>query len=678
MPPQNDGQSPRLYITVYVVLLLGFFAASFFTEIRLWGLSTWGYLPVWARLVFVGIGLAAIPVALKIGKSDAPSKSLSRGQWLLLAGAITVAAGICFWAFRGQTHFLGDGYGNIAGLSSRVPNINSRDFGEVLAHLTLARLLGGNTEANVTLSYQIISIVAGMLQIIAVIWGAARLYVRTIDRILFSLTILLSGQLLMSFGYAENYSIFILAVICFGLVGLMASQGKVARWVILIPLVFAIACHVLGVVLIIPAVYLMFAETGMGKWLGRSSWLVKLGLIAACLAVGIIVLSVGTRNSLFLNIALLSLTTTRFTVNGYTLLSGGHVADFVNLLVLLFPAVLLLLAAAWKLPWRRLSGVASYRFLMLMVGTVILAAFIFDPKLGMPRDWDLFSFVGVPMAMLFAFTFLDGRSTFNAGRTVLMLAIVLSGLGSAARVATQAVPSMALRQIKDYIELDRIKCKAAVALLQSYYSDKRDRAEFDYWGDRFRSYPEEQLIAQADTLIKQNRMAEALGSLKLALQFNPMSSTPYKNISVIQMIAGNEAGARAAIDTALAISSGNPDALVGKGFFMQKDGRPDEAERLYIRATELAPHRSLAWYYLAKLKQRQGNSAEYARLLDSAASKRDAAPEVNIELCTVYLSLHNYSEAAEQLKIGLSRGVSRQAVDEIVRSHPEVREYLER
>ena len=674
----KSNQSPIVFVSIYIIILLGFFAASFFTGIRLWGLSTWGYLPLWTRLIFLGIGLAAITIAVKLGNSTSLAKSDDNRKTFIAIAIAAVVAGVCFWLFRGQTHFLGDGYGNISGLSSRVPSINMRDFGEVMAHLSLAKLLGGNTEANVTLSYQIISIVAGMLQIVAVVWGAARLYERTIDRLLFSLTILLSGQMQMSFGYTENYSIFVLAVICFGVVGLLAAQGKVVRWVVLIPFVIAVACHVLGVVLVLPAAYLLFIDSKIGERFSRSSLIVKLGLVATTMAVALGALRLAADKSLSLDIALLRLTGDRFTVNGYTLLSGEHLADFANLLLLLVPALLLLIVAAGKIPWRNLKSVANYRFLLLMVGTVIPAAFIFDPKLGMPRDWDLFSFIGVPVAMLFAFALLDNLSKFRTGRVVLLFAIVLAGLGSAARVATQAAPSMALRQIKDYIELDRIKCKGAVALLQTYYADRRDRAQFDYWGDRFKAYPEERLIAQADTLMMQNRMAEALSSLKLAVNFNPMSSIPYKNISAIQMIAGNEAGARAALDTALAISPGNPDVLVGKGFFLQKDGKLSDAERSYIRATELAPQKSLAWFYLARLYQAQGNTAEYIRALDSAVTKSDVAPEVHIELCSVYLSLRKYPEAAKQVKMGLSKGVSRQVLEGIAKSHPELREYLEK
>ena len=672
----KQTQSPTLYISVYIILLLAFFGGSFHTGMRLWGLSTWGYLPIWIRIAFLGIGLAAIPLALKCARSETEGSPTRRGAAILMVAGLALVAGVCFWLFRGQTHFLGDGYGNISALSSRVPNVNFRDLGEVLAHLSLARLFGGNSEANVILSYQIISIVAGILMIVAVGLTATALYVTWRDSMLFSLAVILSGQILLSFGYVENYSIFVLAVTCFGLLGVAAALGKVARWVVIIPLVGAAACHVLGVVLIVPAAYLLLAGGEVERKISNMSGPGKIGLVLALLVAGGTVLWVVREQSLFFRIALLSLTQSRFTVEGYTLFSGAHVADFGNLLLLLVPGFPLLLIGIGELPWRILAARTAYRFLLLMTGTAIVAAFIFDPKLGMPRDWDLFSFIALPLSMLFAFACLDNQNRWPMGRIVLTLAVVLAGLGGAARVATQAVPSMALLQINDYLTLDRTKCKGTLVLLQSYYAEKRDRERFDYWGERFTAYPEEQMIMQADSLIKQNRLAEALERLNLAVKFNPMSSGPYKNISVIHMLMGQEGAARAAIDTALAISPGNPDALVGKGFFLQKDGAIDKAERSYIRATELAPHKSLAWYYLAKLRQSLGDTAQYVQFLDSSASRNDAAPELHIELCNVYISKGRYREAAEQLQIGLSLGLSRQAVEGIVKSHPQLQEYL--
>ena len=134
--------------------------------------------------------------------------------------------------------------------------------------------------------------------------------------------------------------------------------------------------------------------------------------------------------------------------------------------------------------------------------------------------------------------------------------------------------------------------------------------------------------------------------------------------------------ARADLDTALALSPGNPQALVGKGFFLQKDGKLADAERSYIRATELAPHKSLSFFYLARLRLTLGDTAKYAEYLELAATKEDVAPELHLELCNLYISRGRYQEAAEALRKGMERGLSRQAVGDVLKSCPKLREYL--
>jgi len=672
----QSGSTQTVFVLLYLALLVVFFAASFFTELRLWGISTWGYLPLWGRLLFLGFGLALIPVAMKLGQEESSVSSPRRSTVILSVLSAALVAGLCFWFFRGQTHFLGDGYVNIGLLSGRMPFVVNRDFGEMQLHLWLASLLGGNTKENVLLSYQLLSVAAGILFLLLISWTALRLFQRTRDAVLFGFAVVLSGQVLLFFGYVENYSLFVLAVGCFTCVGLLAALGKVARWTILIPLAFAIMCHIFGVIFVLPAAYLLLAGGRMEKRIVDASWPVKLVMVLASVIIVAAALWLAMDYSLFLRISLLSFTDTRFTVEGYTLFSVAHLGDYGNLLLLLIPGLPLLLVMLWKSPVKNLSAGTDVRFLSILAVTALTPAFIFDPKLAMPRDWDLFSFAAIPLSALLAYALLDRRSSPVLSRTVLILAVVLAGLSATARVTTQFVPSMALRQVEDYVDLDKVKGKQAANLVQIYYGEVRNREEFDRWGQRYLSYPEEQLIARADSLMARNRLSEALINLTRARQYNPMNSLPYSRMSVIYLRLGRVGEARALLDTALGLRPGNPDALVGKGYFLQQEGNLAEAERSYIRATEIAPERSLAWFYLARLRLTHGDTTQYVKYLETAATKSDAAPELHIELCNVYISKGRYREAAEVLRQGMEKGLSRQVVGDVLKSHPELRMYL--
>ena len=293
----------------------------------------------------------------------------------------------------------------------------------------------------------------------------------------------------------------------------------------------------------------------------------------------------------------------------------------------------------------------------------------------MPRDWDLFSYAAVPMSVILAYALLDRHANLRLNRAILTLAVILAGLSMVARVSTQFLPSMGLRQVEDYLALDKLKAKGATILLQTYFAEARNREEFDRWGQRFLAYADERLIIQADTLMAQNRLMDALVRLNQARQRNPMNAVLYSRMSVIYLRLGRADEARAAIDTALGLSPSNPDALVGRGFFLQRDGKLSDAERSYVRATETGPDRSLAWFYLARLKQSQHDSAQYIRYLDTAATMSDAAPELHIELCNAYVSQGKWQEAAAALRRGLERGFNPQVVERVLQSYPELQRY---
>ncbi|PWB72682.1 hypothetical protein C3F09_06320, partial [candidate division GN15 bacterium] len=335
----RSGSSRTGIIVLYLVLLAGFFAASFFTDIRIWGISTWGYFPLWGRLVLLGIGLACIPLALKVGRDELSDSRATTRTWVLATIGAAVVAGVCFWVFRGQTHFLGDGYVNLALLAAKAPYVVNRDFGEMQAHLQLASMLGGNNKENVLLSYQILSVTAGILFLVLVAWTARRLFERSRDAVLFTLLVMLSGQVLLFFGYVENYSLFVLSVGGFTCFGLLSARGMLPRWTILIPLICAIGCHIFGLILLVPAAYLLLAGGRIERRFAESSFALKVVMILASVALAATGLWLATDYSMFLRVSLLSFTETRFTVQGYTLVSPDHLADLGNFLLLLIPGL---------------------------------------------------------------------------------------------------------------------------------------------------------------------------------------------------------------------------------------------------------------------------------------------------------------------------------------------------
>ena len=180
----------RLYIAYYIttsaVLLV-----SIFPENRFWGFNQWAYFPPLWQLLLVSLGLLlpSIGSFLFSGKGKSLIDGLNgylerKHNYLKLSVLIITLMSMGFYFLRAKTHFLGDGYMNLASLASAKPLIKSSGFGEVKVHIWLKSLLGGNDEATALLSFQIISILSGIILLMAVLFLAQRLFEKRFDSFL--------------------------------------------------------------------------------------------------------------------------------------------------------------------------------------------------------------------------------------------------------------------------------------------------------------------------------------------------------------------------------------------------------------------------------------------------------------------------------------------------------------
>ncbi len=330
----QNGQTRS--IIVYIFLLVALFGTSFLPTQRMWGLSVWAYFPLWARFLLLAAGGAALPAGLWISRR-VDSRPLPLKPWVHYATlcSIVLIGAVSFWLLRNTTHFLGNGYSHLANLSGAHPIIKWHEPGESLLHLWLAQAFGENSTAHVLLSYQLFSVFAGILFLTIVVWTSMRLFDDLPRRLLFSLGLATSGHMLLFFGYVENRSLFVLGVGAFTLAGILIAQKKLPVWLAPAILGLTLFMHIFGVILIPATMYMLISRTRLGSILEELSQklriLLGLGLALALLSA----LAIGFQKSLFFRIALLTITESRFTIEGYTLFSAAHLADYANLLFIL-------------------------------------------------------------------------------------------------------------------------------------------------------------------------------------------------------------------------------------------------------------------------------------------------------------------------------------------------------
>ncbi len=625
------------------------------------------------------LGIIALFFALRFEFVDNETQGSSKIASIPWQAAVLfiLLVGVSLWLLRGSTHFLGNGYTHLTAMAGESPIIKWHETGECLSHLWLAQAIGGNTPEKMLLSYQIISVLSGVIFLAAVMWAGSKLFEQRKDQILFVLGLATAGYMLLFFGYVENRSLLTLFTAMTSLVGLVSIKGKVAKWWVIPPALLAIFSHIFGVVLIPPVIYLILRDTKLGRSLGRTTVFVRILIALAILLGAAVALRMGLEQSLFFSFALMQLQSTKLTISGYTLFSLSHLADYLNLLSLLLPGALTLVVVMFHLPMKNALKLPEYRFGILLVLSALGLAFIFDPKLGMPRDWDLFAFAAIPLATMSYFLILDKRFLPWWGRLAATLAIALGALCLGARVATQAMPGPAIAQITDYIELDKTKGKNAFRYLENYYRDHGDSLKADSMVRAFNSFPDERLYRQIDQKLAQNKYSDALHLGELAVAANPMSSGAYNYIGSAYYRMGRPLQAGAAFDTALGLNPHNVEVLSMLGTIRWQQGRFSEGEDLIRRAANDGPTNA---YPLFCLSQMAASRRQYDTQLDylvRATGKSDATKEMFGDLFRAYLRIGQVEKAAAAYRDGSKLGLDTTQVQDQLEKHPELRKYLE-
>jgi tetratricopeptide (TPR) repeat protein len=590
---KKNTQGGYLFAAYYLVISL-FFLATFFPEARVWGVNWWAYLPVVIKYSLLLIGIVALPAVsywsrkLKRGDSSVQGSDQKFTDYLLPVFLTIVLFSLFFVIFRGSTHFLGDGYQLLARLADRVPSMKAWDYGTSLIQDGLFSLLSGPHEARALLTFQILSVVSGIGLLIGVALVTRALYNHNLQRFLFFLGLASGGYMLMFFGYVENYSLFVAGVMLYALVGLAVFRKKVSRWWVLPLLVLTLFLHLFGVTLLPSLFYLMLRDSRLGRWLGNISLKTKL-LIAAALVVLLFLSYYYLRaNYYFFTFALLPIVPDRFTVENDTLFSLKHIADISNLLMLLVPGLPVFLTMFLMSPAKGLLNRAEYRFLLILVLSTLGAVYVFNPGIGMPRNWDLFSLAGVPLAVLCFYYALE-----RGGRTKSLLlraipVIVLGFLSLAPRVATQVVPKLGIAHFKNYLVLDKIRNRNAHGLLTDYYEQVGDFAATQKERERIEvDFPEIEHFRTSAELMKETRFAEAAVYLRKALKRNPLFYNVYANLGACYLYMGNLDSALVMLRIADGVNPYNPKVTNNLGTIYLRQGELVRAEKYFLKSLRI-------------------------------------------------------------------------------------------
>ncbi|MEM7035528.1 MAG: hypothetical protein AAF570_01040 [Bacteroidota bacterium] len=432
-PPVSHRNWVLLLLAGHLVLV----AATFF-PIPFWGLHALHYLPYPVQAVLLGLPLAlgiwawrqqkGLPLEESGGKEG-------RGRLWGLAAGLGLLMLVPLLALQVETLMYGDarevlrtlesGDGPHMGaslLSAFSPDVFSVWNGEQFSY-QLAGGLGDMTGGEVAGVWRGLSVFWGVVFCMLWTWHVLKTVQTPLWRVSMVMMGLCAGFMGVFFGHLEVYAapVTAFAAVMVAMLEYLrkrSEEGKKAGMggeiVLLILTFLAIRTHTAGFALLPVVLWALLWGNkeevgGLGKWLDLRGMLYFGGiLLLAGLGLYFGMYEAGTDPNPEAGAAgrnlFLPLGPDGSAAGDYTLFSLAHLLDYFNLILFWsLPGLLLLLgilighrkAIDWKDPAILVTGLAFFCFFALF--------FAIDPKLSMPRDWDLMSLPGV-FLLFFALT----------------------------------------------------------------------------------------------------------------------------------------------------------------------------------------------------------------------------------------------------------------------------------
>ncbi|MEE8575727.1 MAG: tetratricopeptide repeat protein, partial [candidate division Zixibacteria bacterium] len=363
-----------------------------------------------------------------------------------------------------------------------------------------------------------------------------------------------------------------------------------------------------------------------------------------------------------------------FTVEGYALFSLAHILDFVNLLFMLTPGLLIWLATV---PRRKTTsrnddrGLVSFLVILSIAGALI--AFLFDPHLGMPRDWDLFAFCGIPIAVLIWYDLLNLSARADQLRIGAMI-VGLSLICLLPRVIFAADSDIGLSRYEYVLSVDRSKNRNARQLLAKLHRSAGNDAKADAAKRAYlRDYPERQIILSAvETGEKTGNWMASIVQLRRALEINPVYSDIHFNMGYCFFKLGQLDSALVRLQVAKAINPYSARIHNMLGNVHSAMGDQDAAIKFLRQAAFLdnelySPPITLANIYISR-----GNIEEASNCLDRMISLEGTVAEGFKMVGDNFLAKGKLDLAGKAFSEGLKRGLDRDYVKRLQTAYPQL------
>ncbi|MFH1313830.1 MAG: hypothetical protein ABIJ00_11480 [Candidatus Eisenbacteria bacterium] len=474
----GESEHPLSAQILYVPLAFTFAlvaVASFLPDKRLWGINHLAFYPVPIRLGTLGlIALSFVPgVArglnslLKAGIERLAAHS-RRVVWVSII--IAIVATTIFVGFQSSTLLLGDG-------KLVADNFKHTFLSDttMVTNNPLWILKGESIAKGATLLYywftkasftvfswpplkamRILNCLLGGILVLVFMRIPFKSWLATVA--------LTSGTIELFFGYVENYTALMLFAVLYAVSGFILIQRKCATW-----LFAALACLVLGTFMHIQGILLAPSFALLLIWFLTYKRRKHVLTVVSPLLIALVL--IGTYVAGALPGQGEHLLPVRASAGSTGILSSSHWLDVFNELLLLLPMfpVFVFMTVALM----RSRRYVEEHFALHLLVPCLLFLMVFDPKLGMARDWDLFTITSVgliSLAMLMAKRFLS-RCRRSALSLVTTPVIVMSAALAVSWIGINSSEEKSTRRYESILSYDTTFGQYAYETLAKQYHD---------------------------------------------------------------------------------------------------------------------------------------------------------------------------------------------------------------
>jgi tetratricopeptide (TPR) repeat protein len=518
-----------------------------------WGINHLMFLSPFA----VGLVLlSALLVGLAVGRVE--RQSIWSERVCESAGAhalIALGAMVVFWLCRSEVHFLGDGYTNIAVFGQGEGDLYKwTSYGSMLVVRSVQRMLGSLDRQTAEQAFQIVSVISGGIAVFGSLRVSTLIGGRVSGKALSAVTLLLSGSMLLSFGYAEFYPpLWACGALFFWVAVRFARSGMGLLWCWM-ALAATVAMHLQAAMLIPALLWLTFAETDKStgaKRFTRTHWMIAGGLAVLGLAAFVWLYT----HKLAFEVMFLPPFTGRPQSPDYALFSLKHAIDLANLVLLIWPGLLMLLALRWSAGKAETQDSVSTFLAISSVGALAFPILV-DPVFGAGRDWDLLSFALLPGVLWLLRRVAVSSAAVNSRQLAVYTTLTL--VSSVSYVAANVDARPASERFESLLGFYERKDRSGWSILADYYRESgRSRQASEAIAQMKERFPEYDDLEEAYRLVNTHRYQEALPMARRLAEANPYNADFLQILGNIEGKLGDLASAERLYGDAVALKPYN-------------------------------------------------------------------------------------------------------------------------